>query len=270
MQNALTSALTDIATFVPKLLLFVVILIIGIIIAKVVSKAFAVILKKIGFDKAIERGGVAKALAKSDYDPSDILAKLVYYLIILFTLQLAFSAFGPNPISNLITSIIAFLPQVFVAIIIVVIASAIAAAAKTLIEGTLGGLSYGKTLANIAAVFILGLGVIAALNQVGIATTVTTPVLIAVLATLAGVLIVGVGGGLIKPMQARWESYLTKAEEEAPKVRQHAANAPSIKEQASQAKDKATQKFQTQPAGTPSADPYDGQSAATSWDPNQR
>lgn len=268
MQEALTRALTDIATFVPKLVLFAVILIVGVIVAKVLSKAVAAILKRVGFDRAIERGGVGKALEKSEYDPSDILAKLVYYAVMLFTLQLAFSAFGPNPISDLLAAIIAFLPEVFVAIIIIVVASAIAAAAKTLIEGSLGGLSYGRTLANIAAVFILGLGVIAALNQVGIATTVTTPVLIAVLATLAGVLIVGVGGGLIKPMQSRWESYLAKAEEEAPKVKQQVANAPSVKAQASAAKEKAQNAYQS--AGAPSSDPYDGQSVATSWDPNQR
>ena len=47
---------------------------------------------------------------------------------------------------------------------------------------------------------------IAALNQVGIATTVTQPVLIAVLATVAGILIVGVGGGLVRPMQQRWDA----------------------------------------------------------------
>jgi hypothetical protein len=243
MEDALKSALTSIATFVPKLLLFFVILIIGVIIAKVLAKAVNAVLERVGFDRAIERGGVGKALEKSKYDPSDILAKIVYYAVMLFTLQLAFSAFGPNPISELLTAIIAFLPKVFVAIIIVVVAAAIAAAAKTLIEGTLGGLSYGKTLANIASVFILGLGVIAALNQVGIATTVTTPVLIAVLATIAGILVVGVGGGLIKPMQGRWETYLAKAEEEAPKVKQTAATAPSAKQQAQDAKDKAKAKY---------------------------
>lgn len=94
-------------------------------------------------------------------------------------------------------------------------------------------------LANVAAVFILGLGVIAALNQVGIATTVTTPVLIAVLATLAGVIFVGVGGGLIKPMQARWEGYLSAAEAEAPKIKEQVAGAPSVTEQARDAKDRA-------------------------------
>ncbi len=237
MENALENALTTVVTFVPKLVLFLVILIIGIIVAKVLAKAVNAVLERVGFDRAIERGGVGRALEKSKYDASDILAKIVYYAVLLFTLQLAFSAFGPNPISTLLTAIIAFLPKVFVAIVIVVVASAIAAGVKTLIEGTLGGLSYGRVLANIAAVFILGLGIIAALNQVGIATTVTTPVLIAVLATIAGVLIVGVGGGLVRPMQARWESYLTKAEAEAPRIRQEASVAPSAKEQVKAKKD---------------------------------
>jgi hypothetical protein len=81
--------------------------------------------------------------------------------------------------------------------------------------------------------------VTAALNQIEVATTVTTPILIAVLAIIAGVIIVGAGGGLIKPMQARWEAMLTKAEEEAPKIQQHAQNAPSVQQQAKQAQQKA-------------------------------
>ena len=114
---------------------------------------------------------------------------------------------------------------------IIIVGAAIAAGVRTLIQGTLGGLSSGKLLANLASVFILGLAIIAALNQVNIATTVTTPVLIAVLATIAGVIIVGAGGGLIKPMQARWEKYLTSAEAEAPKIKEEAKNAPMLAEQ---------------------------------------
>src|SRR5262249_30308005 len=41
---------------------------------------------------------------------------------------------------------------------------------------------------------------------------------IAVLATIAGVLIVGVGGGLVRPMQQRWEGWLGRMEQEAPAV----------------------------------------------------
>jgi hypothetical protein len=207
--------LRSVLLFLPKALAFLVILLVGWLIAKAVRKLVDKVLERVGFDRLVERGGVKTALQRSKYDASDIVAKLVYYAILLFTLQLAFGIWGPNPISDLITGVVRWLPQAFVAIIIIVVASAIAKGVKDLITASLGGLSYGKILANIASVFILGLGIIAALNQIGVATTVTTPILITVLAIIAGVLIVGVGGGAIKPMQARWETWLNAAEREA-------------------------------------------------------
>jgi hypothetical protein len=216
--SALRDGLSLVFTFVPKLLLFLIILLVGYLIAKALRKAVNAILERVGFDKAVERGGVGQALAQSKYDASDLLATLVYYAVILITLQLAFGAFGPNPISDLLSRIVAFLPSLAVAIIIVVIAAAIAAAVKDLITGAMGGLSYGKVLANIASIFIIGLGIIAALSQIGVAVAVTLPVLITVLATVAGILIVGVGGGLITPMRQRWETILNKAEQEAPRA----------------------------------------------------
>lgn len=50
----------------------------------------------------------------------------------------------------------------------------------------------------------------------------TTPVLIAVLATVGGILVVGVGGGLVPPMQSRWENWLARAEEESRTIATHA------------------------------------------------
>ena len=240
MTDNLSTALTDlwrsVALFVPKFVAFLLILLIGWFVAKAIGKAVDKVLERVGFDRAVERGGIKKALAKSQYDASGIVGKLVYYALLLFVLQLAFGVFGPNPISDLITGVIAFLPKAIVAIIIVVIASAIAAAVRELISTTLGGLSYGKVLANIASVFILGLGIIAALNQVGIATTVTTPVLIAVLATVAGILIVGVGGGLVRPMQSRWEQYLETMSHETDRIKAQVQQAPSVRDQAQMAK----------------------------------
>jgi hypothetical protein len=222
MSDRITDALGDmvrnVLLFLPKALAFLVILLIGWLIAKAVRKVVDKVLERVGFDRLVERGGVKTALAHSKYDASDIVAKIAYYAIMLFTLQLAFSVFGPNAISALITGVIAWLPRALVAIIIVVVASAIAKGVKDLISASLGGLSYGKILANIASVFILGLGIIAALNQIGVATTVTTPVLVAILATLAGVIVVGVGGGLIKPMQSRAERWLSRAEQEGQNI----------------------------------------------------
>jgi hypothetical protein len=109
---------------------------------------------------------------------------------------------------------VAWLPRAIVAIIIIVIASAIAKVVKDLIIGAIGGLSYGPLLASVASILIIVLGAIAALNQVGIAAGVTQPVLWVGLLTAGAVVAIGVGGGLIKPMQERWERMLNAAERE--------------------------------------------------------
>lgn len=230
--QGISDAWSRVATFVPKFLAFLVILLVGYIIAKVLRKATNAVLERIGFDTAVERGGVKAALAKSKYDASDIVAKLVYYAVLLIALQVAFGVFGPNPISELLAGVVAFLPKAVVAIIIVVVAAAIAKAVKDLVTAALGGLSYGNLLGNLASVFILGLGIIAALNQIGIATTVTTPILVAVLATVGGILVVGVGGGLVRPMQSRWERWLNTAEQESANVREQLRSGPSASEHA--------------------------------------
>src|SRR5262249_55881130 len=157
----------------------------------------------VGFDRAAERGGVGRVLARTRYDASGLMAALAYYAVLLFTLQLAFGIWGPNPVSDLISGIVAWLPQAALAVIIVVAAAAIASGVRDIIAAGLGGLSYGRLLAGAASAVVVGIGVIAALDQIGVATAVTTPVLVAILATIAGILVVGVGGGLVRPMQAR-------------------------------------------------------------------
>ena len=220
--QGITDAWRAVITFVPKLVAFLLILVIGWFVAKFLAKLVDKVLERVGFDRVVERGGIKQALDRSQYDASDIIAKLVYYAILLITLQIAFGVWGPNPVSELLTGIVAWLPRAAVAIIIVVVASAIAKAVKDMTSSALGGLSYGRVLANIASIFILFLGVIAALNQIGVATTVTTPVLITILATIGGIAVIGVGGGLIRPMQQRWEQWLNRAELELPQAKAQA------------------------------------------------
>ena len=127
----------------PKLLAFLVILFIGWLIAKAVAKIVDKVLERVGFDRVVERGGINRMMAKSKYNASDIIAKLLYYAMLLITLQIAFGVFGENPVSAMLTGIVAWLPKAVVAIIIVVVAGAIARAVKDLVTGALGGLSYG-------------------------------------------------------------------------------------------------------------------------------
>lgn len=205
--------------FVPKVAVFLVILLIGWLIAAGLRKVVKVVLRRLGFDRAVERGGIKRALASSRYDASGLVAALVYYAVLLIALQLAFGVFGPNPISAVLVAIVAWLPRAIVAVVIVVIAAAIANALRDLISGATGGLTYGPLLGRLVQVIVIAFGVIAALNQVGIADIITGPVLFTVLATVGGVIVIGVGGGLLRPMQARWDRWLDRAEHELPRQR---------------------------------------------------
>jgi hypothetical protein len=218
-RQGIEDAWGNIAQFVPRLVAFLVILFVGWLVAKLIAKAANVALERMGFDRAVERGGIKRAMEESQYDPSDILAKVIFYALFLIVLVAAFGVFGTNPVSDLLSGVIAYLPNVIVAILIIVITAAIASAAKTLIESTLGGLDYGRVVANIAAGFIVAFGIFAALNQLRIAPEIVTGLYYAVLALIVGSGIIAIGGGGIAPMRRQWERALAKAEEEAPKLR---------------------------------------------------
>ncbi len=231
-STGISNAWSNVATFVPKFVVFLIILIVGYIVAKVIARILSRVLTRVGFDRLVERGGVKAALDRSQYDASDILAKLVYYAIMLFVLSTAFGVFGSNPISDYLRAVIAYLPLVFVALVIVVIAAAVAAGARRLIEGSLGGLSYGRTVANLAAGFILAIGVIAALDQLHIAPNVVNAILYAALLAIVGIAIVAVGGGGIRTMSQRWEAVAARYDEEKPRIAAAARSAPPLSEQA--------------------------------------
>ena len=224
LETPVRDGITTFTTFVPKLLGFLIILLLGYFIAKIISKLVDKGLEKAGFDRAVERGGIKKALAKSQYDASDIISKLVFFAIFIPFLSAAVGTLGIRALEQPLSAFIALIPRIIVAIVLVVIGAVIAGTVKSFIQNALGGLSYGKVLANVASILILLGFVKSALDQVGIATTVTGPLLYTILGTVAGVVIIGAGGGLIKPMQSRWETMLNKAETESANVKAQASS----------------------------------------------
>ena len=218
--RGIEDAWARVTTFVPKFLAFLVILIVGYFVAMAIGKLFDQVLERVGFDKAVERGGIKKALEKSQYDASSLISKVIFYALFLLVLQLAFGIFGPNPVSDLIAGVVAYLPKVVAATIIVVVAAAVAAALKEIIESALGGVSYGKTLAVGASAAVLVVGAFAALSQLQIAPAIVNGLFYALLAIVVGSAVIAIGGGGIQPMRARWESALARWDQEKPQARQ--------------------------------------------------
>jgi hypothetical protein len=221
-QGGVSSAWSNVITFVPKLAAALVIILVGYLIARLVAGILNKVLERVGFDRAVERGGIKQALAKSRYDPSDIIAKLAFWLILLVTLQIGFGVFGPNPISDLLRGLIAYLPNVLVAIVIVVVAAAIAKAVTDLLSNLLSSVSGGAMVAKGAGIAVLVFGAFAALDQLQIAPRIVTGLWYAILAIVVGSAVVSIGGGGIKTMQRYWERSTTRAEQRAPEFKQQA------------------------------------------------
>jgi len=224
-------AWANVLLFAPKVFLFAIILIVGYFIAKFVCKIFDRILERIGFDRVVEKGGIKRALDRTGWDASSILAKTLFYFVMLFALQLAFGVFGPNPISDLLTRIVAYLPNIFVAAVIIIIAGAIASAVRQITSAALGGLGYGRILATAVAVAIWTVGIFAALDQLNIAPAIVTGLFYALLAIVAGSAIVAIGGGGIEPMRHRWNKALSRLDQEAPRLREGIQRIPGQAEQ---------------------------------------
>ena len=114
------SALALLFEFVPRLLGFLVILLIGWIVASALAKAVTFLLRKIGFDRIADRIGLSRLGQQAGIktDAADILGKLVYWFIFLIFLVPAVNALGLTTVSDLLGRVIGYLPNVFVAILV--------------------------------------------------------------------------------------------------------------------------------------------------------
>jgi Mechanosensitive ion channel, conserved TM helix len=222
IQGGLSEAWQRIAVFVPKLLGFLAILIIGYFVAKILAKIVDRLLERIGFDRWVERGALKQALDKSKFDASDVMATIAFWTVFLLVLQLAFGVFGTNPVSDLLAGLIAYLPKVFVAVLILVIAAALAKVAADLLTAVLGSVSGGQWIARGAGMAILVVGIFAALNQLEIAPAIVNGLYYAILAIIVGSAIVAVGGGGIQTMRKYWEQASSSVERKGNEVKQKA------------------------------------------------
>jgi hypothetical protein len=196
IEQGLEDAWSDVVTFAPKLLGFFVILLIGYIVAKALSKAANALLERVGFDGLVERGTLRQAFERSKTDPSDVIGVIVFWLVFLVALQLAFGIWGPNPISDLLEGLISYLPKVIVAVVILVIAAVLARALTDILMPVVGAVRGGTVIAKGAGLAVLVVGIFAALDQLEVAPFIVTGLFYAALVMIVGSAVVafGVGG----------------------------------------------------------------------------
>ncbi|PIE31400.1 MAG: hypothetical protein CSA55_05850 [Ilumatobacter coccineus] len=195
--GGIEEAWDDLVSAVPKILGALVILVVGWIIAKLIYKVLITVLHKVKFDDLMDRSGIGAPLERAGFaDSGVLLAKLLYYGIMLLVLQLAIGVFGESAIKDSFDSLIAFIPKIFVALVIVVITGVIANAVRALIAPEGSQVASMKLMGTVAFVAIWIIGGFAALDQIDIAKNVVSTLFSTIMYSLGLILVIkfGVGG----------------------------------------------------------------------------
>src|ERR687894_2830849 len=174
--DSLQQALDSFFGFLPNLLGFLVILLIGYIVARVVKGILTKVLDKVGLDRALHSGQTGQYVEKVSpgASPSKLVGSIAFWFIFLGAISLAVSALKIPALTTFVSSIYGYLPNVIAAVIIFVIAGAIAGAVATLVTKTMGDTPTGKLVATVAPLLIMAIATFMILNQLQIAPAIVT------------------------------------------------------------------------------------------------
>lgn len=224
IRRPIEEALSDVATFIPKLLGAVLVLVIGWLLARAIQKVVHTILNKVRFDALVDRSGLGAAIERAGYPDSGLLlAKIVYYAILLLALQIAIGVFGDSAVQDALDAVVALLPKIFVAVVIVLIAGAIASRVKDIVVGSAGGLAYGDTLAKAASAAIWVTGIFAALSQIEIAEDIVNSLFTIVVGSIAAIVVIKFGvGGIWAARDRFWPAVYDRVGQKAPPAKRSA------------------------------------------------
>jgi len=194
----LEQGIRQIMEFLPRLAAALGILMVGFVIAKMVERGTDVSLHRIGFDRWMREGGVTEALerAGTTLDPSSVLAKLVFWMVMLLVIILGANALGITAISVLFGELLGYIPSVIAAVIVLTLGILLGEFIKDLILASAGALPGAVTMARAGKAAIVLLAVFMALDQLDIAQDIVLVFFIAVVgaAALAAGIAFGLGG----------------------------------------------------------------------------
>ncbi|WP_431112699.1 mechanosensitive ion channel family protein [Variovorax paradoxus] len=121
----LNAMLYQVGAFVPRLAIALVVVLAGWLIAKTVRFAVTKALRAINFNVLTERAGLDNFLRQGGWggDTSSLFGVLAYWLVILAALLVAFNGLGLSYIADLLGRVVWFVPNLFVALLVLAFGS---------------------------------------------------------------------------------------------------------------------------------------------------
>jgi len=200
IMTSLAGAMAMFFAAIPKVIGFAVILIAGWVISSLIAKGIAALLHAVKFNQLADRAGLSGFVAKTGQktDASGMIAGVAKWFIRLIALVVAFDALGLPAVSEVLRSLLLWLPNLVVAMVALVIGGLAATALSNVVRGAAaeGGLERPDFLAKLAKVAVWAFAIVVAVNQIGIATELVNTLFMATVGAvaLAAGLAFGIGG----------------------------------------------------------------------------
>jgi Conserved TM helix len=234
MLTALAGGLAMFFAAIPKIIAFAVILVIGWFVAGLIARFAARLLRAVHFNDLAERGGFGTFVRNIGVkqDCAGFLAMIASWFMRLIVLVVAFDALGLPAVSDVLRQLLLWLPNLVVAVVVLVVGGLLANAAAGLVRGATASAGFGHpdVIANIARAAVWVFAVIVAVNQIGIARELVNTLFTGAvaLAVIAFGLAFGLGGrDLAGNLLKRWYG---EAQANAPKIQEAAQTAGEMAE----------------------------------------
>ena len=185
--NSLETALTDVLRFLPKLIGFLVILLIGFIVARIVKSVVARLLGRLHVDRRLHESPAGTYVERFSPggSPSRLVGSVVFWLIFILALIAAIGVLEIPAVTAFMNEVLAYLPNVIVAILIFVFAAAIGGGIGGLVERTMGDTPTGNLVKSIVPALVLSVAFFMILTQLNIATEIVQILFTAIVGALA-------------------------------------------------------------------------------------
>ena len=198
LMSSLTAAMALFFSAIPKVLGFLVIVVVGWLVASLAEKAVAALLRTIKFNELAKRSGLSDFVSKmgTNADASGVLGTVVKWFVRLIALVVAFDALGLPAVSDVLRQLLLWLPNAVVAMVVLVIGGLLASALSNVVRGAAAKSALGNAelLARVAGGLVWAFAIVVAVNQIGIATALVNTLFMAVVGAVA--LALGLSFGL--------------------------------------------------------------------------
>ncbi|HXC25404.1 MAG TPA: mechanosensitive ion channel [Gemmatimonadaceae bacterium] len=172
----LQSSFNQFYSYLPALLGALVIIFAGYLLARLLGKGTDRLLRRVHFNRFLERGGVLQAVERSGthMNPTRVASKVVFWIVMFSVIMVAANALGLQSLADVFPELVSYVPSVIAAVVIIIVGIVLGDFVSGLIMASAGALHGGPALARIGRGGVMVLAVFMALREIGVATDIVT------------------------------------------------------------------------------------------------